>query len=77
VALYAELLAGSDYEPGVNASPLRKQPAARMARHDGREYSREGLTCQSRALPRLIITISALFLTVFIINKEIAQICIS
>ncbi len=35
-------------EPRVNASPLCKEPAARMAQHDGRDYSRVGWTSRSR-----------------------------
>jgi hypothetical protein len=63
VALYAELLAGSDSAPGVNANPLFEATAARMARHDGRDIQ-EWARHPSHALalpPRLIITKSALF----------------
>ena len=42
--LRAELLAGSGSEPGANASPLIKEPAARMAQHDGQAISRVGWT---------------------------------
>ena len=39
-----ELLAGSGSEPGVNASPRFKEPAARMTQHDGWARSRVGWT---------------------------------
>ena len=39
-----KLLADSGSEPGVNASPLFKEPAARMTQHDGRARSRVGWT---------------------------------
>ena len=39
-----KLLAVSGSEPGVNASPLFKEPAARMTRHDCRAHSRLGWT---------------------------------
>jgi hypothetical protein len=39
-----KLLADSGSEPGVNASPLFKEPAARRTQHDGRACSRVGWT---------------------------------
>ena len=39
-----KLLADSGSEPGVNASPLFKEPAARTTQHDGRARSRVGWT---------------------------------
>jgi hypothetical protein len=39
-----KLLADSGSEPGANASPLFKEPAARMTRHDGRGCTRVGWT---------------------------------
>ena len=39
-----KLLAVSGSEPGVNASPLFKEPAARKTRHDCRACSRVGWT---------------------------------
>ena len=42
-----KLLADSGSEPGVNASPLFKEPAARMTQHDRRACSRVGWTIPS------------------------------
>jgi len=39
-----KLLANSGSEPGVNASPLFKEPAARMTQHDRQAHSRVGWT---------------------------------
>ena len=41
---HGKLLADSGSEPGVNASPLFKEPAARMTQHDRRACSRVGWT---------------------------------
>ena len=77
-----KLLADSGSEPGVNASPLIEEPAARATRHDGRTCSRVGWTfpaahakCNSLRIEHPIRTLTYCALVTHRSNRDLCLSC--